>query len=55
MTAFELVISPDGSVASDWWTPEIAVYICDLCGARGTEKCSKDGIAVCVNQNPYCG
>jgi hypothetical protein len=56
----ELSINLNGTVETPWWTPEIAEYICDLCGKRGTEACQQeevDGLTVlrCVNINPYCG
>lgn len=56
-----LAIKPDGTVETPWWSPEIAGYICELCGKKGTDECQQkvDGlslqIGICVNTNPYCG
>jgi hypothetical protein len=50
LTEIELVIRPDGTVESPWWTPEIAEYLCSLCGRWGSEECEN-----CLNRNPWCG
>jgi hypothetical protein len=56
----EFVVKADG-VETPWWSPEIAVYMCELCGKKGTEACQRkvDGsrltFSICVNANPYCG
>ncbi len=59
----ELNISLDGTVETPWWTAEIAEYICELCGKKGTKACQEEvtvggssfTIGRCVNINPYCG
>lgn len=58
-----LNINLDGTVDTPWWTPEIAVYMCELCGKKGTVACQETvtvggsslTIIRCVNANPYCG
>ncbi len=57
--AVELTVRHDGTVICDWWRPEVAEYICDLCGCHGGESCKKEinglMVRVCVNIDPYCG
>lgn len=56
-----LAIKPDGTVETPWWRPEIAEYICELCGKKGTDACQQkiEGLSLplirCLNANPYCG
>ncbi len=46
----EIVVQPDGTVESAWWTPEILVLLCGICGMQNTTAC-----ITCVNKNPWCG
>jgi hypothetical protein len=46
----DIVIRPDGIVESHWWTPELAVMLCLLCGKQGAPQC-----ASCLNANRWCG
>ncbi|MCL5057097.1 MAG: hypothetical protein M1130_03700 [Actinobacteria bacterium] len=46
----DIVIRPDGTVESHWWTPELAVMLCLLCGKQGAPQC-----AYCLNANRWCG
>lgn len=50
----EITIAPDGSIHSNWWTPQIAELLCELCSAEES-KCEKDGVGICVVSNPWCG
>ncbi len=59
-TEIVLSIKPDGTIESPWWSPEVAEYICDLCGKKGTDECRQKvggsiSLIVCVNANPFCG
>lgn len=59
---------PDGTVYSAWWSPEIAVIVCKLCGKGGgyeefgpssprdlVRKNELGSCYMCQTRNPYCG
>ncbi|TEB04763.1 hypothetical protein Psch_03525 [Pelotomaculum schinkii] len=46
----EITIHADGTVESAWWTPEIGLLLCGICGMQGSTNC-----IACMNSNPYCG
>ena len=38
-------------ITSDWFQPEMAKVMCEICGKR----CKELHKPLCVNANPYCG
>lgn len=46
----ELVIRPDGTVESAWWTPETSKLLCGVCGKQDSTAC-----ITCLNTNQWCG
>ncbi|MFZ5633713.1 MAG: hypothetical protein ACOY40_12800 [Bacillota bacterium] len=46
----DIIIRPDGTAEAPWWTPELAMLICLLCGKQGAPQC-----ASCLNTNKWCG
>ncbi|MFZ5650724.1 MAG: hypothetical protein ACOY4I_07715 [Bacillota bacterium] len=46
----DIIIRPDGTAEAPWWTPELAMIICSLCGKQGAPQC-----ASCLNANKWCG
>jgi len=46
----EIVIRPDGSAETSWWTPALAEIMCEVCGKRNSKDC-----IYCLNNNPWCG
>jgi len=46
----ELIIHPDGTVESPWWTIETSKLLCAVCGMQGSAGC-----ITCTSSQQWCG
>jgi hypothetical protein len=50
----EIRFLPDGTVETDWWTPEAGDILCGICGGCPGHR-SPDVDRRCPAGNPWCG